>query len=196
MFGAKARANVPIAPFPTDRKSDCIRSGLTDFCLYLPLFRIASSAQQIPALPQYVCFPSINSSFSEVLALFVFCLFFRFFFSFQIFCFCFYYYQVCHPTMSSVVLKNEEQKVKNSPEQKRGSIIRQTKTDVTHMKTAITNIPPSHPPQNDHFPPQAPPNKHLLRGTLVNRTYGLHKNLYISLFLLTIFGPVITGDHS
>ena len=29
-----------------------------------------------------------------------------------------------------------------------------------------------------------------LRGTLVNRTYGGHKNLYINLFLLTIFGPV------
>ena len=30
----------------------------------------------------------------------------------------------------------------------------------------------------------------LLRGTLVNRTYGVHKNLYIKPFLLTIFGPV------
>ena len=41
-----------------------------------------------------------------------------------------YYY--CHPTMCSVVLKktNKEQKVKNSPEQKRGSIIRQIITDV------------------------------------------------------------------
>ena len=29
----------------------------------------------------------------------------------------------------------------------------------------------------------------VLRGTKVNRTYGTHKNLYISLFLLTIFGP-------
>ena len=28
IFGAKARANVPIAPFPTDCKSDCARSGL------------------------------------------------------------------------------------------------------------------------------------------------------------------------
>ena len=27
----------------------------------------------------------------------------------------------------------------------------------------------------------------LLRGTIVNRTYGTHKNLNISLFLLTIF---------
>ena len=32
----------------------------------------------------------------------------------------------------------------------------------------------------------------LLRGTItiVNRTYGTHKNLYIYLFLLTIFGPI------
>ena len=29
----------------------------------------------------------------------------------------------------------------------------------------------------------------VLRGTLVNRTYGGHKNLHIYLFLLTIFGP-------
>ena len=29
----------------------------------------------------------------------------------------------------------------------------------------------------------------LKRGTIVNRTYGTHKILYISLFLLTIFGP-------
>ena len=27
-------------------------------------------------------------------------------------------------------------------------------------------------------------------GTIVNRTYGTYKNLYISLFLLTIFGPI------
>ena len=33
----------------------------------------------------------------------------------------------------------------------------------------------------------------LLRGTIVNRTYGLHKNLYIDLFLLTIFGPIYYG---
>ena len=32
--------------------------------------------------------------------------------------------------------------------------------------------------------------KGLIRGTLVNRTYGGHKNLYIHIFLLTIFGPV------
>ena len=30
----------------------------------------------------------------------------------------------------------------------------------------------------------------LLRGTIVNRTYGIHKNLYIYPFLLTIFGPI------
>ena len=29
-----------------------------------------------------------------------------------------------------------------------------------------------------------------LRGTILNRTHGRHKNLYISLFLLTIFGPI------
>ena len=30
----------------------------------------------------------------------------------------------------------------------------------------------------------------VLRGALLNRTYGKHKHLYISLFLLTIFGPI------
>ena len=43
-----------------------------------------------------------------------------------------YYYYACHPTVSinSVVLLiiNDKQKVKNSPEQKRGSILRQIKT--------------------------------------------------------------------
>ena len=36
--------------------------------------------------------------------------------------------------------------------------------------------------------------KLLLRGTTVNRTYGTHKTLYISIFLLliTIFGPIFT----
>ena len=34
---------------------------------------------------------------------------------------------------------------------------------------------------------------HLLRGIMVNRTYGTHKNLYISLFSLTIFGPIYYG---
>ena len=33
----------------------------------------------------------------------------------------------------------------------------------------------------------------LLRGTTVNRTYVTLKNLYISLFLLAIFGPVYYG---
>ena len=33
----------------------------------------------------------------------------------------------------------------------------------------------------------------LLRGTLVNRTYGTHKNLYIYLFLLTLLGPIYYG---
>ena len=33
----------------------------------------------------------------------------------------------------------------------------------------------------------------VLRGTIVKRTYGMHKNLYISLFLLTRFGPIYYG---
>ena len=33
----------------------------------------------------------------------------------------------------------------------------------------------------------------LLRGTILNRTYGEYKNLYISLILLTIFGPIYYG---
>ena len=33
----------------------------------------------------------------------------------------------------------------------------------------------------------------LLRGTIVNRTYGIHKHLYIRPFLLTIFGPINYG---
>ena len=33
----------------------------------------------------------------------------------------------------------------------------------------------------------------LLRGAIVNRTYGIYKNLYISPFLLTIFGPINYG---
>ena len=35
--------------------------------------------------------------------------------------------------------------------------------------------------------------KLLLRGTIVNRTYGIHKNPYIEPFLLTIFGPINYG---
>ena len=35
--------------------------------------------------------------------------------------------------------------------------------------------------------------RQLLRGTIVNRTYGTHKNLYNSLFLLTKFGPIYYG---
>ena len=30
-------------------------------------------------------------------------------------------------------------------------------------------------------------------GTIVNRTYGTHKNLYISPFLLPILGPIYYG---
>ena len=32
--------------------------------------------------------------------------------------------------------------------------------------------------------------KLLLRGTILNRTYGAYKNLYISLFLLVLLGPI------
>ena len=35
--------------------------------------------------------------------------------------------------------------------------------------------------------------KGLLRGTIVKKTCGIHKNLYISPFLLTIFGPINYG---
>ena len=37
------------------------------------------------------------------------------------------------------------------------------------------------------------PQNVLLRGTIANRTYGIHKNLYIYPFLLTIFGPIDYG---
>ena len=33
----------------------------------------------------------------------------------------------------------------------------------------------------------------LLRGAILKRTYGTYKNLYISLFFLTIFGPIYYG---
>ena len=33
----------------------------------------------------------------------------------------------------------------------------------------------------------------VLRGTILNRTYGDHKNLYISRFLPTVFGPINNG---
>ena len=33
----------------------------------------------------------------------------------------------------------------------------------------------------------------ILRGTIVNRTYDIHKNLYIGTFLITIFGPINYG---
>ena len=34
----------------------------------------------------------------------------------------------------------------------------------------------------------------ILRGALVNRTCGIHKKLYIKLFLPTIFGPINYGS--
>ena len=39
-------------------------------------------------------------------------------------------------------------------------------------------------------PTQLRGNRVLLRGTIVNRTYGTLKNLYISLFVFTIFSPI------
>ena len=36
-------------------------------------------------------------------------------------------------------------------------------------------------------------NRPLLRGAIVNRTYGTHKKLYISVFLQLIFGPIYYG---
>ena len=35
----------------------------------------------------------------------------------------------------------------------------------------------------------------LLRGTVVNRTYAIYKNLSIYLFLVTIFGPIYYGPQ-
>ena len=35
--------------------------------------------------------------------------------------------------------------------------------------------------------------KPTISGAIVNRTYGTHKNLYIYLILLTIFGPIYYG---
>ena len=37
------------------------------------------------------------------------------------------------------------------------------------------------------------PLNHSVQGTIVNRTYGTHNDLNISLFLLTIFGPIYYG---
>ena len=58
-----------------------------------------------------------------------------------------------------------------------------------HMPHAIVkNVPPPHTDQtcsNKNIP--------LLRGIIVNRTYGTHKNLHISLFFPTIFGHIYYG---
>ena len=45
-----------------------------------------------------------------------------------------------------------------------------------HGRTGLTQVP-----------------ARVLRGTILNRTYSTHKNLYISLFLLTIYGPIYYG---
>ena len=39
----------------------------------------------------------------------------------------------------------------------------------------------------------APRNNNISRGLVLNRTYGTHKELYVSLFLPTIFGPIYYG---
>ena len=41
--------------------------------------------------------------------------------------------------------------------------------------------------------PPPPPFDPLLRGAILIRTYGTHINLYISLVLLTVFGPTYYG---
>ena len=54
----------------------------TSACIYLPLLRVASSAQQISALPEYVCFPS--GCLPEALASFEICLISDFWFRFYL----------------------------------------------------------------------------------------------------------------
>ena len=63
---------------------------------------------------------------------------------------------LCHPTMRSVLKQTKEQKV--SEERQYHMYVRRIKTDKRLMKTT-TNIPPFHPPKNDHSPPK----KHLLK---------------------------------
>ena len=41
--------------------------------------------------------------------------------------------------------------------------------------------------------PLFPTRRHLLRGTIVNRTYVTHQTLYIYLFALKTFGPIYYG---
>ena len=45
----------------------------------------------------------------------------------------------------------------------------------------------------DKFAPKMGLTAVLVRGTILNRTYGTYDNLYIWLFLGTIFGPVYSG---
>ena len=49
---------------------------------------------------------------------------------------------------------------------------------------------------NAKFVKQLKTVQQLLRGTILNRTYGIDKNLHIYLFLLTIFGPNYYGPPS
>ena len=53
-----------------------------------------------------------------------------------------------------------------------------------------TGLKIAHPPW-EKFPVEF--SRQLSRGTIVNRTYGTHKNLYIFLFSPTIFGPIYYG---
>ena len=49
------------------------------------------------------------------------------------------------------------------------------------------------PPATDHLP-AGDYHDQLLRGRIVNRTHGTDKNVYIYLFLPTIFGPIYCGS--
>ena len=74
--------------------------------------------------------------------------------------------------MSGVVLKmTRKQKVKNSPEQKRGIIIRQIKNDVTRMNTTTTHIAPSLPPEKQPLPSLGTP-----REASIYQKPAVHQN--------------------
>ena len=51
-------SSIPLFPFPS----------LPSVCWHLPLIHVPSSVQQLSVLPEYVCFPSINNSLSDLLA--------------------------------------------------------------------------------------------------------------------------------
>ena len=63
-----------------------------------------------------------------------------------------------------------------------------------NTKTLCTlHVIPQHPIRKQYVSSVYIAESLLLRGTLVNRTYGVHKKLYIQPFLLTIFGPINYG---